>query len=127
MWMTRKRARRTVAVAAVLAVVSVLLILRPSHVMPTVNRAELRSSGSCAFPVETGVEMTQGDRCFIGLLKRRCDARDVCYVDCITSGRGLEAAGGCAHICRYVGESWTFPAGTRACYSSDSDTRLPPI
>jgi len=127
MWMTRQRARRTVATAAVLAVVSVLLIFRPSDVMPTVNRAELRLSGSCAFPVETGVELTHGDLCFVGLLKRRCNIRDSCYVDCITSGRGLDAGGGCAHICRNVGESWTFPVGTRACYAGDSETLLPPI
>jgi len=127
MWMTRQRARRTVAIAALVAAASVLVILRPSHVMPTVNRAELRLSGSCAFPVETGVELTQGDRCFVGLLKRRCEARDSCYVDCITSGRGIDAGGGCAHICSNAGESWSFPAGTRACYGGDFDTRLPPI
>src|SRR5690348_1498992 len=99
--MTRSRALRIVATAAVLAAIAIALLLRPSDVLPPASRQALIDAGSCTFPIEDGVELTAGDRCLIDLLRRRCGNLDSCFVDCFTSGRGVDVGGGCGHLCNY--------------------------
>lgn len=124
--MTRSRAIRAVATAALVAAIAVALLLRSSDVLPPVSRQALANAGSCVFPIEDGVELTDGDRCVIDLIGRRCGNLDSCFADCFTSGRGVNVGGGCGHICNYGwSQEWHLPVGSRACYAKDDTSYLP--
>ncbi len=86
------------------------------------TRQQLRVEKSCDFPVEKDVKLTRGEKCALVLLKERCGNLDRCYVDCITSGRGVNVAGGCTHICNYsLKIDWTAPQGVEQCLEKDPD------
>ena len=90
------------------------------------TREQIRASGSCDFPFEDSVPLTQGDVCTISFLKERCGTLDACFVDCLTSGRGIGVGGGCAHLCNYGWEiDWQPPEGVDGCYAADTNSKLP--
>ncbi len=70
--------------------------------------------------------LSKGDVCTIKQLKKRCGLLDSCFVDCFTSGMGVDVGGGCGHICNYGWkEDWKFPENTKQCYEEGDKSFLP--
>ena len=81
------------------------------------SKDDFRLEGSCDFSVMEGVKLSKEDICAIDLIKDRCGKLDKCFVDCYTSGRGVDIGGGCGHLCNYGWKiDWKPPEGTKACY-----------
>ena len=89
------------------------------------SRIELRAEKSCGFSVED-VELSKGDLCAIRELKKRCSELDSCFVDCFTSGAGIDIAGGCGHICNYGWKiDWKPPKNVPQCFGEGDKSFLP--
>src|SRR5690242_1731114 len=97
--MTRRRALLTVVLAAVIALCSVLVISRGTSVSGVTLSAETLGLGKCAAQVAPGVKLSEGDRCALDLVAKRCGELDACFADCWASGTGRNVGGGCGHIC----------------------------
>jgi hypothetical protein len=123
--LSRRQAIGRVVLALLVAGAAILAIYHPNSLMP--SRATIIANNSCALPIERGVELSAGDRCLIGALAQRCTGLDQCFVDCLTSGAGVNVGGGCGHICnRGAQQRWAFPVGAWAqCYSIDRSSTLP--
>ncbi|MEE9343619.1 MAG: hypothetical protein V3V12_08315 [Gammaproteobacteria bacterium] len=86
------------------------------------TREEIMAQGSCDSPVMRGVKHTNEEICALELIKERCGELDQCFVDCYTSGEGVDIAGGCAHICNYGWRiDWQSPKGTKECYGEPGE------
>lgn len=81
------------------------------------TREEIIARGSCDLPIEKGVHLSDEEICALELIKERCGNLDQCFVDCYTSGEGIDVGGGCAHLCNYGWKiDWQSPEGTDVCY-----------
>jgi|SRR4249919_755300 len=124
--MTRRNAILVLVFTAILACLSVAVIREPTLVIPESARQHILATGSCKLPIAPGVELTSGDRCAIDLIAQRCGEMDQCFVNCFTSGRGVDVGGGCAHLCNYGRrKNWSAPDGTKECYASSRKSLLP--
>lgn len=119
--------------AAVMAVSAILTISAAVAVSYGIEnwpspptRVELRAEESCEFEAIENVLLSEGDECAIDALRNRCGDLDSCFVDCFTSGDGVNIGGGCGHICNYNWKvDWEFPPEALQCYKEGGGSFLP--
>jgi hypothetical protein len=59
-------------------------------------------SHNCTSVPADGIDLSEGEQCWLSLVATRCSAIDKCIADCLVLGEGRDVGGGCFHICGNV-------------------------
>jgi len=71
------------------------------------NVAEAQSacearSDCTALTLQPGVVLDSSEECWVTVLRQRCNAEDLCILECLLAARARNVGGGCWHECGHV-------------------------
>jgi len=73
------------------------------HINEAQAQKQCTEPGTCAtLTPKPGVVLSPREKCWVSLLKSRCNAHDHCILKCLLNGEARNFGGGCSHPCGHI-------------------------